>query len=231
MTGELGRGYRICREEERLIFTTSSFRVDPESVLHSGIYNREFSSMLASATVAGAVYVIAAMNGGSAAVSSLVFLLVFAAGVLLFRKFVFRESLMEVVFDGAGGEVQISTSRMTKRLLATVAMEDIEKIMIERRIKEVENPDAVKFVEKISAQHGTVIPGFGKESVKFILKLRIADGTERVIYSDDSMEDVISAHDEIKDFLGKLLTGKWTFDGNISPCLSLTKRRMGGIFL
>ena len=41
--------YAICKEEDRLIFTTPAFKVGPDSVLHSGIYNREFSSMLAGA--------------------------------------------------------------------------------------------------------------------------------------------------------------------------------------
>ena len=102
-------------------------------------------------------------------------------------------------------EAKIYTSWITKKLRETIAIGSIKEIRIESRKQEVENPDAVEFVEKISAQHGTVIPGFGEEKVLFLLKLHLSDGTERIIYSDDSMQDVMSAHDEIKEFLREIL--------------------------
>ena len=196
------KNYTIRKEEERLIFTTQAYRAEPDSVLHSGIYNREFTSVLAAATVAGMLYVIAAMNTGNTLLRSLVFLLSFAGGFPFFRRFVFKESLMEVVFDTTAGEAKISTAWILKRLKETIAISSIREIGIETRKQAVENPDAVEFVEKISLQHGTVIPGFGKEKVFFLLKLRLNDGSERTIYSDSAMQDVISAYDEIKGFLG-----------------------------
>jgi hypothetical protein len=107
-----------------------------------------------------------------------------------------------VVFDATAGEAKISAAWITKRLKETIAISSIREIGIETRKQAVENPDAVEFVEKISLQHGTVIPGFGKEKVFFLLKLRLNDGSERTIYSDSAMQDVISAYDEIKGFLG-----------------------------
>lgn len=201
MSGAANRQYTICKEEDRLIFTTPSYKVGPDSVLHSGIYNREFSSMLASAAAAGTIYVIVAINSHNTLISSMTFLIFFAAGVLFFRKFIFRENLMKVVFDTASGEAKIYITWITEKLRETIAIGSIKEIRIERRKQEVENPEAVQFVKKISAQHGTVIPGFGKEKVLFLLKLCLADGTERTIYSDEAMQDVISAHDEIKGFL------------------------------
>lgn len=65
----------------------------------------------------------------------------------------------------------------------------------------MENPDAVDFVQRISAMHGTAIPGFGEEKVSFLLKLILDDSTERVIYDDSNMEDVLSAYDEIREYL------------------------------
>jgi hypothetical protein len=91
---------------------------------------------------------------------------------------------------------------ITKKVKETIVLGSINDISIEIRKREVENPDAVKFIEKISLQHGTVIPGFGEEKVLFLLKLYLMDGSERTIYSDKTMQDVISAHDEIKGFLG-----------------------------
>jgi hypothetical protein len=196
------RNYTIEKKEDKLIFTTPSFTDELDSVLHSGIYNREFTSMLASAAVAGGVYVLVAMNINNTLVSSMLFLLVFAAGFPFFRKYIFRERLMEVVFNKAAGKAVIYKTLVTKKVKETIVLGSIKDISIESRKREVENPDAVKFIEKISLQHGTVIPGFGEEKVLFLLKLYLMDGSERTIYSDKTMQDVISAHDEIKGFLG-----------------------------
>ncbi len=201
MKSAADKNYTISKEQDKLIFATPSYKVGPDSVLHSGIYNREFSSVLASAAVAGIVYVLVAMNTGNTIVRSLVFLLTFSGGFPFFRKFVFKESLMEVVFNTAAGEAKIYTSWITKRLKETISIKNIQNISIESRKQEVENPDAVKFVKHISLQHGTVIPGFGEEKLFFLLKLHLSDGSERTIYSDNTMQDVLSAYDEIKGFL------------------------------
>jgi len=201
LSNAANRNYTVRKDEDKLIFATPTYRADPDSVLHSGIYNREFSSVLASAAVAGVVYVIVAMNTGNTIVRSLVFLLTFTVGFPFFRKFVFKESLMEVVFDTSGGEAKVYTSWITKRLKETISVKNIKDISIESRKHEVENPDAVRFVKHISLQHGSVIPGFGEEKVLFLLKLNLSDGSERIIYTDNIMQDVLSAHDEIKEFL------------------------------
>jgi len=201
LSSEADRNYTARKEEDKLIFATPAYRVGPDSVLHSGIYNREFSSVLASAVAAGIVYIIVAMNTGNTIARSMVFLVIFAGGFPFFRKFVFKEGLMEVVFNTAAGEAKVYLSWITKRLKETIPIKNIKGISIESRKLEVENPDAVKFVKQISLQHGTVIPGFGEKKVLFLLKLHLSDGSERTIYSDINMQDVLSAHDDIKEFL------------------------------
>lgn len=205
MTSAADKNYTISKEGGKLIFATPSFRVGPESVLHSGIYNREFSSVLASAAIAGIAYVLAAVNTGSTIantiVRAMVFLLVFGGGFPFFRKFVFREGLREVVFNTASGEAKVYTSWITKKLDETIPINNIQDISIEGRKREIDNPDAVRFVKQISLQHGTVIPGFGEEKTLFLLKLHLSDGSERTIYSDNEMQDVLSAYDDIKGFL------------------------------
>ncbi len=196
------KNYTIDKEEGKLIFTTPAYRADPDSVLHSGIYNREFSSMLASATSGGIVYIITAMNTGNTIARSMAFLLTFAVSFPFFRKYIFREHFLEVVFDAAAGEAKILKSRITKRLKETISIKNIKDITIESKKHEADNPDAVRFVKQISLQHGTVIPGFGDEKTLFLLKLHLSDGSERTIYTDNTMQDVLSAHDEIKEFLG-----------------------------
>jgi hypothetical protein len=202
LNSAIDRKYTIRKEEGRLIFTTPAYKAGPDSVLHSGIYNREFASVLASAALAGLVFAAVAMKTRDTLIGFVIFLVLFAGGGLFFRKFIFRENLMKVVFDTTSGEANIYTTWVIERLRETIAIKSIKEIRIDRIKQEVENPDAVQFVEKISAQHGTVIPGFGREKVLFLLKLCLADGTVRTIYSDEAMHDVISAHEVIKDFLG-----------------------------
>ena len=133
MTSEANKNYTISKEEDKLIFATPSFRVGPESVLHSGIYNREFSSVLASAVMAGIAYVLAAINTGNTIVRAMVFLMTFAAGFPFFRKFVFKGSLMEVVFNTASGETKIYTSWINRKLKETIPVKNIHDISIESR--------------------------------------------------------------------------------------------------
>ena len=201
MKSAANRNYTVRKEEDKLIFSTPAYRADPDSVLHSGIYNREFSSVLAAAAVAGIVYMLVAFNTGNTIVRSLVFLLTFTGGFPFFRKFVFKEGLLEVVFNAAAGEAKIYTNWVTKRLKETISIKNIKDISIENKKHEVENPDAVRFVKQISLQHGSVIPGFGEEKVLFLLKLHLSDGSEKIIYTDNTMQDVLSAYDEIKEFL------------------------------
>lgn len=201
MKNTANKNYTIRKEKDKLIFATPAYKAGPDSVLHSGIYNREFSSALASAAMAGIAYVLVAMNTDNTVVRSLAFLLVFTGGFPFFRKFVFKEGRLEVVFDTASGEAKIYTSWITKRLKKTISIKNIKDISIESRKYEVENPDAVRFVKHISLQHGAVIPGFGEEKVLFLLKLHLSGGSEKIIYADNTMQDVLCAHDEIKEFL------------------------------
>lgn len=66
-----------------------------------------------------------------------------------------------------------------------------------------EDSDAAKFVEKISRQHGSVVPGLADEAEFATLSLKLTDGTERLIYAhrvfDDNKSDMPTK--EIKDFI------------------------------
>ena len=90
---------------------------------------------------------------------------------------------------------------ITKRMRDSIPMRDIDNVLIEQKRSEIENPDAVEFVEKISSQHGMAIPGFGEEKTFFLLTLKLRDGTDRLIFADSDMQDVMRAHHEIKEFL------------------------------
>ncbi len=193
--------YSIRRESGALIFRTASFSDETASVLHSGIYNREFSSVLASLAVAGLVYLLLKTHFEKTVLFNIVFIVIFVGGFPFFRTFVFKERYMETVFDTARGKAVISVAGIVTGKKETILLKDIVQVLIESRKQKVENPDGVEFVEKISLQHGVAIPGFGEETVRYLLRLKLADDTYRTIYADRDMQAVMEAHGEIMAFL------------------------------
>jgi hypothetical protein len=195
------RKYNIHRTATVLAFRTASFSDETASVLHSGIYNREFASVLASLAFAGLVYLLLETHFEKTVLFNIVFVAVFVGGFPFFRTFVFREKYMETVFDTTAGKAEIFMTGIMRRKKESIALSDIGQVLIESRKQKIENPDGVEFVEKISLQHGVAIPGFGEETVRYLLKLKLADGTYRTIYADKDMQDVMEAHGEIIAFL------------------------------
>ena len=191
----------MAKDATQLVFRTASFVADRGSVLHSGIYNREFSSVLASFALAGIAYFLLVTGFGKKAVFYAVFLVLFIGTFPLLRIYVFRERYREAVFDRAAATVEISRFWMRRKVLLNKPLKSISGIRIDTTKTEIVNRDGVEFVEKISAQHGTVIPGFGEEATFYSLKLGFTDGTESTLFADRNMQDVISVHDEIKGFL------------------------------
>lgn len=201
MTERPPKDYRIERDKDLLIFKTPSFRPEKGSVLHSDIYNREFTSTLPSMAIAVCVYMMLVLSIEQQMVSFIVSSLVFIIGFLLFRTYVFRGRYLEVTFDKVTGTAEIFFSGITKRRRDALLLSDIVGLDIESAKTSIENPDGVAFVEKISAQHGVSIPGFGEETTFHILKLALSDGTERTIYAGNTRENVVSLQTEMKEFL------------------------------
>ena len=193
--------YTLAQDASRLVFRTTRFVADTGSVLHSGIYNREFSSVLASFALAGMMYFLLVMRFGKETVFYAVFMLLFIGTFPLFRTYVFREQYREAVFDRTAATVEIRQVGRRSRVLLNKPLGSIDGIRIDTTKTEVVNRDGVAFVEKISAQHGTVIPGFGEEKTFYSLRLRFMDGAEQTLFSDSSMQDVIDVYDKIKGFL------------------------------
>jgi hypothetical protein len=195
------RKYSLRRTATVLVFRTASFSDETVSVLHSGIYNREFASVLASLAFAGLVYMLLETHFEKTVLFNIVFIAVFVGGFPFFRTFVFKEKYMETVFDTAAGRAEIFIAGIMRRKKESIALSDIGQVLIESRKQKIENPDGVEFVEKISLQHGVAIPGFGEETVRYLLKLKLEDGTYRTIYADKDMQAVMEAHGEIIAFL------------------------------
>ncbi|MDA8078008.1 MAG: hypothetical protein M0Z79_03610 [Nitrospiraceae bacterium] len=196
------RGFSIRRQDQTLIFRTAYFSAERGSVLHSGIYNREMASILVSFAAAGLIYMVLARSYGTTPALSAVFLAVFAAGFLLLRRFVFRERSLEAVFDAAGRTVTVRLHGTMKGRPEVIPFGKIERLLIQKKEFGIVNPDGVAFVEKISAQHGTVIPGFGQEKVFYVVELVLSDGGPHTLFAGSHVEDALAAYDEIRGFSG-----------------------------
>lgn len=193
--------YSLSKDDTRLVFRTANFTAGQGSVLHSGVYNREFSSWLAAFTLAGIAYFFLVMSFGKGIVMYAVFMVLFIGTFPLFRKYVFREQFLETIIDRATAKIVITRQGIRKKVLETVPLADITGLWIDTQKTEVKNRDGVEFVQKISAQHNAAIPGFGEETIFYSLKLKYADSHERVVFADSNMQDVIAVHDEMKEFL------------------------------
>ena len=193
--------FSLERDDARLVFMTARFAPDRGSVLHSGIYNREFSSVLAAFALAGLVYFLLVLNFGKQGFFYAVFMVLFVAAFPLFRRYVFRERYLEALFDRGAAVAEIRTRGIRRKVLERIPFERIAGLRIETTKSGIANPDGVEFVEKISAQHGTVIPGFGEEKTFYSLILKFSGGRERTLFADRSMQDVLFVYDELKGFL------------------------------
>jgi hypothetical protein len=195
------KAYELSDRGESLVFKTSRFSAERESVLHKGIYSKDFASALCSLSLAGFVYAVLALNYRRTILFHAVFAVIFIGGYPLFRTFVFKDRALVALFDRTRGLFEISVTGLLRKQTESLPLSAIKGVRIETKKIGVENPDAVEFVEKIAAQHGTTIPGFGEEKTFFMLKLMLADGSDRMIYSDEEMKSVMDAHEAIKDFL------------------------------
>lgn len=202
MSNEEGR-FSISVEGERLVFRTERITADKGSVLHSGIFNREFASALTALAVAGLAYLVAGLKYGKTFLTQAIVVGIFAAGFVLLRIFVFKERYLTAEFDREATVVRITETGFLRERTEVVPLNTVERLRIDRKELGVANPDGTAFVEKISAQHGMVIPGFGEDAVFYILKLVLSDGTTRTLYADKGEAEALAAYDEINRFIGR----------------------------
>jgi hypothetical protein len=164
--------------------------------------------MLSALMVSGVVYVIVAFNYEFTITHYLAVIIIFVTTFLLFRRFIFRERKLKVVFDRARKIVRISWPRLIGERIEEIPFNNIKTVGVGSKKLFPENPDGIQFVERISLQHGGVIPGLGEEVEFVTLVLNLKDGTERLIYAE-KIEGKIRGEPEvplkeIRDFMDGL---------------------------
>ena len=128
----------------------------------------------------------------------------FAALFILFRIYAFREAVLETTFDCETKTIRVSLKRTMGSRLQSYPMDALAGIRIHHLSMEPENLDAVKLVEKVAVQHGTVIPGFGKVEDFYSVELDFR-GKKIVIFSARDRQGAESFMDELRNSLAGFL--------------------------
>ncbi len=180
-----------------LVFKTTSFRTEGGSVLHGGIFNRELASSLAAGAV---ITVVGFFFAGNFKITFLHFVMViflFAALFIVFRIYVFRETLLETIFDSGRKIITLSFKKVIGAETHSYPMEELSGIRLGRVTVQPQNIDGIKVVEKIALQHGTVIPGFGKRQDLYTVQLDFC-GKKVTIFSTREERSAKAAAEELK---------------------------------
>jgi hypothetical protein len=176
--------YEITITDERLTFRTSSFKAEKTSVLHGGVYTKEFSSMLlASAVCIGVYMILDALHARSLFLRSLVLLSVFILSFLFAGKYVFKDHSLEAVFDRKNSVVHLSRSGLLLSRTEKIPFSAIASVEAGHRQFEPVNTDGIDFVQKISAQHGSAVPELSEVEEFVTVQLRLKDGSRQILYS------------------------------------------------
>lgn len=153
-------------------------------MLHSGVYSREFTSMLLASALSIAAYMIMHAVGLTPPVLRYVLLVaLFAAVFVGANSFVFRDRVLEVLFDRRSRTIRITCPGIIKGRSETIPFDRVRSVDAGSREFEPANIDGIDFVQKISAQHGSAVPGLGEAEEFVTLSLRLTDGSERLLYA------------------------------------------------
>ena len=196
------KGYEMKIMDHILEFTTPNYKAEKTSVLHSGVYTREFSSMLfASAICLTGFVILNRVETISLLLKTLFLIILFIASFLGSRFFLFHEKKLIARFDKDRGILTLKIPRLIGHHHEEILFDNIEDIVIDTKRFEPTNIDGIRFVERISAQHGSAVPGLDQVEEFITLKLRLRDGSERIIYSAKIDIEPELPLKEIKDFL------------------------------
>lgn len=194
-------GCDLTIDEGRLVFRTESFRVQRGSILHSGIYNREMASVVSASAMAGFFFVLIAFNRPLGVLDYLAASALFIAGFVFARTVIFKERTLVLEINKKEKKAKIRRPGLMAAKKEDFGLSEVDSVGVSFTKISPENPDAVRVVEKIALQHGTVIPGFGAELEIYAVEIRLTDGSKRVVYAAPSEEKAREASEKIEGFI------------------------------
>ena len=192
------KNYELTRDNNRLVFKTSSYKAEKSSVLHSGVYSKEFTSMLFASGVCIFSYLVSDMIGiRSPIIDSIILITLFVGAFLGANTFIFKKSSLEAVFDRGSETISIIKSGLISARRETIPFARIESVDVGSRRFVPENADGIDFVQKISAQHGSAMPGLSEVEEFVTLSLRLKDGSKNIIYAAQLYGGTVNGEPEI----------------------------------
>lgn len=201
MTLDNNKAYQIDIKDNMLIFRTSSFRAEKGSVLHSGIYNRELASSLAAGALVMLLGFFFAASFKITTVHFVVALLLFVIFFIVFRTYIFLETVLCVVVDKKNGNIDIALERIFGKRRITSPLSELGNIRQDYLVVTPENPDGIKLVEQVALQHGTVIPGFGKTAEFYTVEMEFKNGKRIVVFSSEKPAEAENIAMQFRNFI------------------------------
>lgn len=193
--------YELRIEDNRLTFSTSSFKAEKGSVLHSGIYNRELSSSLAAGALVMLLGFFFAVRFKTTAVHFIAALLLFVIFFIVFRTYIFLEPVLCITIDKKNGNVDITLRRIFGKRRITSPLSELDNIRQNYLSVTPENPDGIRLVEQVALQHGTVIPGFGKTSEFYTVEMEFKNGKRIIVFSSEDPSKADDIATKFKNFI------------------------------
>ncbi|BCB96187.1 hypothetical protein JZK55_11090 [Dissulfurispira thermophila] len=193
--------YHIDIKDNVLTFSTSSFKAEKGSVLHSGIYNRELASSLASGALVMLLGFFFASKFKTTAVFFIVTLLFFIISFVIFRTYIFLEPILYIIIDKTKGDIAIVIRRIFRKRSITSSLSELNDIRQDYLSVTPENPDGIRLVEQVALQHGTVIPGFGQTSEFYTVELEFKDAKRFIIFSSEDHSIAEDIATKFKNFI------------------------------
>ncbi len=195
--------YQMEIEKNKFVLKTTTFTAAKGSVLHSGIYNREFASSLAAGAVMIMIGFFFAAKYKLDAINFILSLVAFITFFLFFRIFIFRQHILESVIDRESGNITIYSKNITKKIKSVYSLSEFAGVKQNTVTIRPENPDGIKLVEKIALQHGTAIPGFGNIMDFYTIELSFKTGKNEMIYSSEDKSKTDGILKRLKEFLDR----------------------------
>jgi len=193
--------FTITRDNDNLVFKTSSFSTIQQSVLHSGAFNREMASSIAAGVVMMILLFIFRSHLVFSVFALILGVLFFGLLFLLFRRFVFKEPLLEALFDKSGGILLVKKSGEMFPVRRRFRLADVVSVFVKDMTHKYSNPDGIEMVEKIALHHHTALPGFGRTVRLHAAAIRFRDERELILFSSEDKNDTDRVIEEINQFL------------------------------
>ncbi|KJU87511.1 membrane protein, partial [Candidatus Magnetobacterium bavaricum] len=198
--GDNETGYRLEINGDILRLRTGSFKTHKGSVLHSGVYNRELSSLFVSGGIAMAWLTLVASMHWSGYIHFVISAVALMFAYPLCRTYVFNEAILQTVIDKKERLILLNRTRFVGSKTISMPLDDLRGIHIEHVATQPHNPDGAAFVQKIASQHGAPIPGFGQTEHYDVVVLSF-DTKQLIIFSSTQRSESEALLGEIEDFL------------------------------